>query len=238
MGSGSSIGADVVIAGSGTLTIGDHVRIHRLVFINCHSDIDIGHNSWIGEKSVIDGTARLRIGNNVGIGVGSQIWTHISFGDAFSGCRLRNSTDVTLADEAWLCGPVLLQSCGVASRAVVMGGSNVINDITSPNTIWAGNPAVDVTDLMGGPPWRDTSPETRLRTFQRLLRKFGQETTEDWTHGLVGVLRMPPKGEQNPLFTYFEMTGRTYTKTGDRYEQEFITWMLKHNKAKFTPVPR
>ena len=237
LGHGAMIGEDVVISGKGTLTIGDYVKIHRLTWINCYSDIDIGHNSWIGEKSILDGTARLKLGNNVAIGTGSQVWTHISFGDAFSGCRLRTSREIVLDDESWLAGPVILQAANLTKRVVVLAGSNVVKDITEPNTIWTGNPIQNVTDSMGGPPWMPVTVEHKKKHFERLLRMYERETKRSRADVFVCVDSIPLVNERREGVSYFDVNDRVYTKTQLPEEKHFMQWLLRHNKAKFTPVP-
>jgi acetyltransferase-like isoleucine patch superfamily enzyme len=235
MGDCSSIGEDVVISGKGTLTLGDYVKVHRMVWVNVYSDIAIGHNSWIGEKSILDGTAPLTLGDNVAVGTGSQIWTHISFGDTFSGCRLRTSRAITLDNEAWLAGPVLLQAANLAPRVVVMGGSNVIADIDRSNTIWAGNPAIEVTQQMGGPPWDEVSIATKRARFKRLRKAYAAETGSE-IDTFIDVDTLPPISERDPRVSYFEVDRRIYTKIATSTEQGFMRWLLQRNKAKFTPA--
>jgi acetyltransferase-like isoleucine patch superfamily enzyme len=235
------IGEGVSIVGRGRLRIGDYTKIHRNTLIVCLSDVTIGHNCWIGERSTIDGTAELTIGNNVGIGIGSSIFTHISFGDAFSGCRLRNAKPVTIADEAWLVGQVMVQACNIASRAVIMPMSNVIKSVTKPNSIWSGNPIEEVTEKLGGAPWKDVTIEQRHKHFMKLLSLYENETRNDpfkereWHDRFVCVDTLPSRVERLPGMTYFEMDRRIYTKQGDLEEQHFMKWLLRHNKAKFTP---
>ncbi len=235
MGDCSSIGDDVVVSGKGKLTIGDYVKVHRFTWINVISDVHIGHNSWIGEKSILDGTGGLHIGNNVAIGTGSQVWSHISFGDAFSGCRLRTAREVTLADEAWLAGPVMVQGVSIASRAVVLGGSNVTQDITKTNSIWSGNPAHEVTGEMGGLPWNKVTNEQKAKYFGRLLKAYEKEVNDDRKHQFECIDHVPSHPERYTQ-TFFEMDRRVYTKRGTENERHFMRWLLKHNKAKFTPI--
>lgn len=224
-------GGDVSIVGKGRLKIGDYTKIHRGTLIVCHSSITIGHNCWIGERSILDATGELTLGNNVGVGMGSSIYTHISFGDVFSGCRLRNSKNVLIDDEAWIVGQVTVQASNVAKRVVIMPMSNVVSDIETTNTVWSGNPAVDVTHRYGLP-WEETTVEFRTRRFGLLVKNFARERNEktDW---ISCVDQIP--AQQDLSMTYFAMCSRTYTKRGSSSEREFMRWLLQHNKAKFTP---
>jgi len=236
MGDCSSIGQDVVISGEGTLRIGDYVKVHRLCWLNVFSDIDVGHNSWIGEKSIIDGTARLKIENNVLIGAASQVWTHVAGGDAFSGCRIRCSKSITIENNAWLCAGVLLQASNVSSRVVVFAGSNVTSDICAANTIWSGNPAIDITNVSGGKPWVDVTVEQKLQKFDLLLKMYEREVCKNYHRKFVAVSDLCDKIDQQDDVTYFSMHDCTYVKTQSDDEQSFMKWLLRQNKAKFTPV--
>jgi acetyltransferase-like isoleucine patch superfamily enzyme len=228
------IGDDVVFAGVGNITIGDYVKIHRGTFVTCHSTLSIGHNCWIGERCVIDGTGGLTIGNNVGVGIGSSIYTHMSFGDTFSGCNFRSSRSIKIGDDAWMLGQVTVQGCNIASKTIVMPMSHVTFDITEQNEVWSGNPASNCTGDYGCRPWSETTVEQRTKRFNLLVKCYADETGRD-----VGWIRcvgsMPSDIEDDA--TYFCMDDRTYTKRKfyDERLRYFMRWLLRHNKAKFTP---
>jgi acetyltransferase-like isoleucine patch superfamily enzyme len=231
-------GDNVSIVGRGKLTIGDYTKIHRNTLIVCLSDVTLGHNCWIGERSILDGTGGLTIGNNVGVGFNTSIFTHAAFGDTFSGCNLRYSKHVTIADEAWLVGHSILQTSDIASRVVVMPMSNVTADITVPNTVWAGNPVVDQTNKYGVP-WHDVTVAQKTKHFDMLLRLYERDTQRDWHSVFVSVDRLPHhKYLRDPAVTLFEMDRRIYTKRSTQHERDFMQWLLRHNKAKFTPEER
>lgn len=231
-----TVGDNVSIIGKGKLTIGDYAKIHRNTLIIVHSDITIGHNCWIGEKCVIDGTGGLTIGDNVGIGIGSSVYTHMSFGDTFSGCRLRSSKKVTIGDEAWLVGEVMLQAASVAPRSVVMAGSNVTSDVIEPNTVWAGNPLQNVTEKYGSP-WTDTTIEQRRKKMNVLVKEYIAENgyANRFDKAIRIVDDIDNEVNLDPRVSYFCLKSRTYTRRKEQQENQFMSWLLRHNKAKFTP---
>lgn len=240
MGDCSIIGENVNVVGRGMLRIGDYVKIHRFSFIICYGGVTLGHNVWVGEKAIIDGTGELTIGNNVGIGIGSQVYTHIAFGDAFSGCRLRSSKRIKINNEAWLVGQCIVQASSIASRVVVMPGSNVTKDIKVSNSIWAGSPAIDLTVEFGGKPWNDVTIEQKMKHFDALRRTYAQRTNmniSDIEHKFRIVDSTPDASEREQGVSYFNVVDRSYTKTQSDEEQRFMTWLLTSNKAKFTPTP-
>jgi UDP-3-O-[3-hydroxymyristoyl] glucosamine N-acyltransferase len=237
MGDNSFIGPLTNVSGCSVIKIGDHCKIHRLSFINVNSDVTIGHNCWIGERCIIDGTAQLDIGNNVGIGIGTSIWSHAAAGDRFSGCRIRASKSIKIGDHAWLMGSLVVQASDIASRVLIMPGSNVNKDLLIPNRIWSGNPIADVTDVMGGAPWNEVSIAQKRKRFELLLVTYEQDTGQNWHNNFVCVSSPGSlHDEQSDNVTYFNVDDCTYTKCGSDAEQRFIQWMLKHNKAKFIPV--
>jgi acetyltransferase-like isoleucine patch superfamily enzyme len=65
--------------------IGDYGTVYFGCFFPGPGKISIGHNCWIGSNTVVDCQGGTSIGNNVCIGVQSQLWTHMKFGDVVAG---------------------------------------------------------------------------------------------------------------------------------------------------------
>ena len=86
IGYGSFIGSDIYIDVP-LIKIGDYTTIHRGVTIHGYNSCFIGHNCWIGQYTIIDCIGGANIGNNVGIGAHSQLWSHIKFGDKLVDCQ-------------------------------------------------------------------------------------------------------------------------------------------------------
>lgn len=80
IGYGSFIGDNVYID-TAEVEIGEYTTIHKNCTIHGYKGITIGQNC------ILDCIAGTYIGNNVGIGAYSQIWSHMKFGDMLEGCK-------------------------------------------------------------------------------------------------------------------------------------------------------
>src|SRR5688572_18678649 len=81
------------------LVMGDYVAIQNHALINGLKPVRIGHNAWVGQNCVLNANELLSIGNNVGIGAYSSVYTHGFFGDLLEGCQVHKVAPVTLEDD-------------------------------------------------------------------------------------------------------------------------------------------
>jgi len=126
---------------------GDYVRLNNHLFANGLKACLLGHNIWVGQNCILNAYDELTIGNGVGIGTYSCIWTHARHGELLEGCTAFNVSPVNIEDDVWILGSYNVISPGVTlgKRAVVITGSVVTKNVL-PNTTVAGNPAKDVTE--------------------------------------------------------------------------------------------
>jgi acetyltransferase-like isoleucine patch superfamily enzyme len=108
----------------------------------------IGHNFWLGHGAIVDGSGGTTIGDNVGVGAHSQLWTHIAFGDTLQGCRFHGSKQLVIGNDVWFVGHCLVSPITAGDRSVAMLGSVVVKDM-EPDRTYAGSPAADQTDRFG-----------------------------------------------------------------------------------------
>ena len=108
----------------GKVIIGDDVEIFEGTNI-CRGTVN---DTIIGKGTKID--ALCHIGHNVVIGENCIITAHCMIG----GCVIGN--------RVWV-GPnsSIIQKVKIADDVLIGMGSNVVEDILQPNTVWAGNPA-------------------------------------------------------------------------------------------------
>ena len=124
--------------------IGTDVRVKPFVNIKYPWKLTIGDYTWIGEGSIIENLAPVRLGNNVCLSQGCMLMT--------GNHNYKKTTfdlfvsPIVVEDGAWI-GARAIVSPGVviASHAIVTMGSVVTKD-TEPYTIHQGNPAVKVGD--------------------------------------------------------------------------------------------
>lgn len=151
--------------------IGDYTAIHNHTLLNGVQPLVIGHGCWIGQNCVINSEDRLTIGNFVGIGAYSSVYTHGYFGDMLEGCNVFKVAPVELKDDAWILGSYNIISPGVTigRKALVLTGSNVTTDVPDNHTV-GGAPAKDMTDRLV--PYRVVSPSDKLVKIRECLVEY------------------------------------------------------------------
>ncbi|WP_291378723.1 sugar O-acetyltransferase [Demequina sp.] len=104
--------------------------------------MSIGSNVFINSDLLVIGSGRITIGNNVLIGPGTRLYTPNHSLDV----KLRREgweigLPITIEDDAWLGGSVVVcPGVTIGARAVVGAGSVVTKDVP-PDVVVAGNPA-------------------------------------------------------------------------------------------------
>jgi acetyltransferase-like isoleucine patch superfamily enzyme len=156
------------------LVMGDFVAIQNHALINGLKPVRIGHNSWVGQNCVLNANDWLSLGNNVGIGAYSSVYTHGFFGDLLEGCQVHKVAPVTLGDDVWILGSYNVISPGVSlgEKALVLTGSNVTRDVPANHCV-GGAPARDMTDKLT--PFRTLSIDEKLGKMRGFLDEYVRE---------------------------------------------------------------
>jgi len=226
------IGPRTKIIGKGTVKFGDYSKIHGDCFINVpdHDNIiEFGCNTWIGERTILDGTGNIIASHNIGIGIASQLYSHISHGDILRGCRFNSKTQLTIGKDAWFVGQCLVSPVNIGEKSVALLGSTITKD-TKPNSVYAGIPAKDVTEKLGQP-WDNPSSQKRLFLFDDYVKTFSLEKKLK-INSIVGVTNF--NENMDPTISYFNVMTGTYTKRSNQIEIEFMKWLTSY-KARFIP---
>jgi len=235
MGDCSYIGPGVRIAGSGKVRIGDYCKIHTGTFINLDGgQISLGHNCWIGERSVIDGRGTLTMGNNVGVGIASQLYSHIAHGDTIEGCKLYGNKPLILEDDVWLVGQCFVSPIHAKKKSVAMLGAVIIKDMQE-NSIYSGNPAVDVTPKLGSP-WSDRTDQQKMIALQERIEQYlliYPERENEFRDLIIPCSGLPEESVAEA--TYIDVSTRKYTKRKTSAEMHFLSWLTSY-KGRFTPL--
>lgn len=192
--------------------------------------IRIGHNFWLGHQAMVDGNGGTTIGDNVGVGAHSQLWTHILFGDTLQGCRFHGSKPLVIGNDVWFVGHCLVSPITAADWSMAMLGSVVVKDMEA-NRVYAGSPAADQTDRFG-PQFKERDLKDRVNDLNarldRLLPDLTQRalvkvaTDESWPD-LIGL----------PNTLVLNVESRTYFDNAHPLEYPVIRELLP--AAKFTP---
>jgi acetyltransferase-like isoleucine patch superfamily enzyme len=228
IGDGVFIGDNVVITGP-KISIGDYTMIRENTQILSKSECKIGMCCWIGQGVILDATDNLTIGNGVGIGAHSQLWTHIKFGDTLQGCRWSSSKAMVVEDDVWFVGHCLVSPVHVAAGSMAMLGSVVTQDMKA-NRIYAGVPAKDITNKVG-PQFIDNTLDEKYSMLVEKLAAFSKENTEG---AEIQVVKDWPLNMCKDV-SYFNVSNRQYTKRLSDREMDFMLFLLV--PIKFYPAP-
>jgi acetyltransferase-like isoleucine patch superfamily enzyme len=225
----SYIGPDVRVIG-GSFKVGDYSKIHNMTYIYAKNGITLGHCSWIGQGSHLDGTGGITAGNFLGVGINSALYSHIRHGDTLQGCRFEKNGSLVIGDDVWFVGMCLVSPIVAADKSMAMLGS-VITKNMLPNSVYGGNPAIDLTPKLGAP-WLEISIEEKMQKFQILKTEFFSAhpsfDPEAIQFGVEDTI-------DDKSVTYYSITSRKYTKKKTDVEVAFNRWIFGY-KAKFSPL--
>jgi acetyltransferase-like isoleucine patch superfamily enzyme len=210
--------------------IGDYGTVHRNCFMQGYKPLTIGHNFWAGHGGLYNSTDRFSIGNNVGVGAYAQFFTHIRFGDTLIGARFEADKPMVIHDDTWFVGTTLVSPITAGPRSMAMLGAVITRDM-EPNRIYAGVPAKDVTDKLGGPPFRDTTIDERHAELSRRVSQFFDEHP-DFDRDQIKVVDSW-NSEAPDGVSAFNVADRTYSKRRSEVEIALMRHLLP--TAKFTP---
>ena len=234
IGDGSYLGPGVHIIGHGKVILGDYCKVHAGSFINVGSGgwVTFGHNCWFGEQTVLDGAGGLTGGNNVGAGIGSQLYSHIAHGDTIEGCLFESKNEMVLEDDVWFVGQCFVSPIHAAAKSMALLGSVVTKDMES-GRVYAGNPAKDITDRIG-PAWVERTASEKLAMLNRRIDEYCRAFPDRklTRRFIVPCIEYP--SQMDPEASYFNVSRRRYTKRQSEVEWQFMSWLTSY-KGRFTP---
>lgn len=210
------------------LQIGEYTTIHHGSVVHGTKCV-IGHNCWFGHYTIIDSLGGdTRIGNNVGVGAHSQLWSHMKFGDVLNGCRWQSGGRLYLDDDVWLVGHTIIGPIHAGERAMLLTGGVMMKDMEA-NSIYSGSPAKDVSDRLGHQ-FEERSLEEKLKMFLALRDEFCAAS------GVISdVFPVVDEFVEGESRTQFNILQRSYRPIRSSEEYEFIRFML-YEKAKWLPA--
>jgi acetyltransferase-like isoleucine patch superfamily enzyme len=228
---------DNVFIGQGTrafvdeLELGDYVTLHNHAFIAGDLPCRIGHCSWFGQHTILNSTGGLTIGNGVGIGAYSQLWTHIRHGDVLQGCRFNSTKAMVIEDDVWFVGHCIVSPIVAKRRSMALVGAVVTRDMED-NHVYAGVPASDVTAKVG-PQFAEVALGDKLATMRQKLDHFyAEQAASARTLAIAGSPDEAGALERKEL-TAFDVSSRSYNRR--RTEQEFAFMKFLLHDIKFFP---
>ncbi len=214
-------------------TMGDYTTIHNHVTVHGYKNFSIGHNCWIGQFCIIDSIGGTTIGNNVGVGAHSQLWSHIKFGDLLEGCLWNNQKELIVEDDVWFVGHCIVSPILAKKKSMLLVGG-VITKNMEENHVYAGSPAKDITDKVGNQ-FMEKLTEKKKEEFHFLYSSFlKMKGIKKDTFRATCVETLECKSSTKNE-TFFDIGNRQYLPARSEHEYEFIKYML-YEKGKFLPV--
>jgi len=211
------------------LSIGDYTTIHHGSIIH-GKKVSLGHNCWVGQYCLLDGLGgELRIGNNVGVGAHSQLWSHMKFGDTLAGCRWKNEGRLFIGDDVWLVGHCIVNPITVEPRAMLLTGGVATKNMKE-NQVYAGTPAVDITESVGVQFQARKSVDVE-KDWMSLIDNYsmlGNDTS------FIRTVKNIAEVAYSKEVTYFSPLERLYIPNYSLSETAFMRYLL-YDKAKFLP---
>ena len=224
IGDNTYIGANVQII-CDDFKIGDYGKIHHHTNIHGYKPVRIGHNFWCGQYTIIDGIGGTTIGNNVGVGAHSQLWSHIKYGDTLEGCRFNSSSTLNIGNDVWFVGHCIVSPIKAEDKSMAMVGSVVTKNMKK-NNIYAGSPAKNITDKIGKQ-FEENSLDSKYEKMKKYLKDFK-------LHKNTIQIVLSDDAYVDKSISYFNVATRKYTKRSTKQEINFMEFLLP-DKAKFTP---
>lgn len=236
-----------ILIGEEGLFIGDWNVFHNNILMLGEKHMQIGHNCWFGQNTIIDSSGGLQIGNGVRVGMYSQIWTHVASGELIEGCTLYGTRKTIIEDEVWLVG-----SCTVASgvvlkyRSTCLINSNITKD-TDPLRVYGGNPAKLLEKLSF---WKDVTLDEKFLMMEEWVEEFckinnykflinkNEFTIEIKDNQSINKIIIGIDIDFNYFdkeITLFDLKTKRYTKRLSEIERKFYRFIFDH-KARFIPA--
>ena len=149
----------------------DYLTLHNHLLVTGYKPLLLGHNVWVGQNCILNSTDNLTIGNNVGIGAYSSVWTHGYWGEKIEGCRVFKIAPTTIEDDVFIegCYNVISPGLTIGKKSIVLTGSVVTKDVL-PFTCVAGIPARDITGKLS--PYADVALEQKYEMMQEFVEDF------------------------------------------------------------------
>ncbi len=226
----SYIGPNVRVIG-GSFSIGDYSKIHNNCYIYSKNEISLGHCTWLGQGVHLDGTGGIVAGDFLGVGINSALYSHIRHGDITEGSQFDKDSKLQIGDDVWFVGMCLVSPIEAKDKSMALLGSVVTREMKE-NSIYAGNPAREITEKVGRP-WKETSLDFKVNQVRDFVSYFFSHVRPDLDADAIVVTDADPT--LNGGQTVYNLKTRTYTKRHTPEEVELNRWLFGY-RAKFKPA--
>ena len=237
-----------ILIGSQDVVIGDWNVFHNDMLILGGNGLQIGHNCWFGQNTILDGSGKLQISNGVRVGMYSQIWTHVASGELIEGCLLFGERETIIEDDVWLVGSCVVSSGVRLRKKSVFLINSVITKDSESEKVYSGSPA-KMNEKINV--WRKVELTEKLSMMLNWAYIFCTSSNEysvrdNSESGYFEIISSDEKESliifidnkftvlNNQNITLFNLVKKTYTKTNSVLERKFYKFIYNH-KARFIP---
>jgi acetyltransferase-like isoleucine patch superfamily enzyme len=237
-----------ILIGSSPLIIGDWNVFHNDMLIMTGKGINIGHNCWFGQNTILDGTGGLDISNGVRVGMYSQIWTHVASGELIEGCALFGDSETIIEDDVWLVGSCVVSSGVHLRKKSVFLINSVITKDSEPEKLYSGTPAT-INDKIKV--WKKVELIDKLKMLFEWGELFCHNKEYKITNNIEsGYFDIKSNDEKEILIFFikegfkipngfnvslFNVVDKTLTKKNSLLERTFYKFIY-NNKARFSII--
>jgi acetyltransferase-like isoleucine patch superfamily enzyme len=232
------------------LLIGDYTAIHNHVVVSGYKTCRIGHNSFIGQHSVLNASEELTIGNNFRMALNGYIWTHAESGELLEGCNFYYRAPTVIEDNVWLMGCNITISPGVrlGNGSIILMGSVVTKD-TLPKHCYGGVPARDLTEKLK--PYREIGFDEKVAMMKGFINGFIEHYGTPYQDSFEFIPEVGTKIdnpnvkiiiiEQGPPIplgegkSVYSLSDKTYLKQRTEIEERFMRFLVGA-RARFIPI--
>jgi acetyltransferase-like isoleucine patch superfamily enzyme len=237
-----------ILIGSNPLNIGDWNVFHNDMLIMVGKGINIGHNCWFGQNTILDGSGILHISNGVRVGMYSQIWTHVASGELIEGCMLFGDKITIIEDDVWLVGSCIVSSGVHLRKKSIFLINSVVTKDSEPEKVYSGTPAV-VNDKIKA--WKSIDNIDKLKMLFEWGKIFCDNTKYQITNSVEsGYFDIKSIDEKEILIFFineeftkpddftvslFNVSNKTLIKKNSVLERTFYKFIY-NNKARFSII--
>ncbi len=173
------------------LWTGPQVRIGGGSWAEVHSELSAGYWLHLGMRTFVNTARKVSIGNEVGIGTGSAIFTHGAYQSGLAGFPVAFAP-ITIGDNCWIPGAVINPGVTIGRNAVIGVGSVVTRSIPE-GALAAGVPCRIIRENAFPRPLSENERQIFLadlfRTAAAILSDFTRQPAEFIESELV--IRLP-----------------------------------------------
>ena len=202
IGSNTKIDNNSRVVASKSIQVGKGCYIGSLVTIgggqSRHSELEMGDRVKIFENSYINTTRKVYLGDDVGIGGHTLIFTHGTWQNTYKGYPYKFG-DVTIKKGAWLPWRVfVMPGVTIGENATIGSAATIVKDISN-GYFAAGSPAKELK-----PDTEYVKPENNIKVLKEILHE--QSLDYNFQHGTsyqVDLEKLEIRNNDKVLVKYY-----------------------------------